>query len=175
MWTIGIPSPVVINMLVFAGNPKFITLPQYYSYNISNMKDEIKRNLTRLKHKKKTKDWGCMKKKLKLRLSREINQIEWIAMGYLYIYKFPSCLQLYWCRSCCYCLSIWLVLKRNSLPFCFTSRSLVFSFWVDFEIKRKIIIIIFFKPLRVTQRLWALFFSLVVVRLRWCANRLVIV
>lgn len=30
-------------MLVFAGNPKFITLPQYYSYNISNMKDEIKK------------------------------------------------------------------------------------------------------------------------------------
>lgn len=43
MWTIGISSPVVINMLVFAGNPEFITLPQYYSYNISNMKDEIKK------------------------------------------------------------------------------------------------------------------------------------
>lgn len=175
MWTIGIPSPVVINMLVFAGNPKFITLPQYYSYNISNMKDEIKKPNS-IEAQEKNKGLRLYeKKKLKLRLSRGINQIEWIAIGYLYIYKFPSCLQLYWCRSCCYCLSIWLVLKRNSLPFCFTSRSLVFSFWVDFEIKRKIIIIIFFKPLRVTQRLWALFFSLVVVRLRWCANRLVIV
>lgn len=63
-------------MLVFAGNPEFITLPQYYSYNISNMKDEIKKPNS-IEAQEKNKGLRLYeKKKLKLRLSREINQIE---------------------------------------------------------------------------------------------------
>ena len=63
-------------MLVFAGNPKFITLPQYYSYNISNMKDEIKKPNS-IEAQEKNKGLRLYeKKKQKHRLSREINQIE---------------------------------------------------------------------------------------------------